>query len=126
MAKADAILIMVSVLHNETARMVRLAHEFGLEALVEVHSPDELPIALNSGADVIGVNQRDLRDFSMHPEIYGDLIKLIPDNIVKIAESGINSYEDAINMYRLGYNAVLVGTALSKLNDLREFFRQGQ
>ena len=125
-AGADAILIMVSVLHNNTARMVRLAHEFGLEALVEVHSPDELPIALHSGADVIGVNQRDLRDFSMHPEIYGDLIKLIPHNIVKIAESGVNSYEDALNMYRLGYNAVLVGTALSKLNDPREFFGNWQ
>ena len=127
-ARANAILIMVSVLHNDTARMVRLAHDFGLEALVEVHSLDELSIALKSGGDIIGVNQRDLRDFSMHPEVYAQLINHIPQNMVKIAESGIENYQDALSMYRLGYNAVLVGTALSKLNDPTEFFRlvQGQ
>jgi indole-3-glycerol phosphate synthase len=71
---------------------------------------------------VIGVNQRDLRDFSMHPEIFSQLIKQIPEDVVKIAESGIESRADAINAYCLGYNAVLVGTALSKLDDPKDFF----
>lgn len=122
LAGADAILIMVSVLHNDTKRMVQIAHEFGLETLVEVHSPEELPIALDSGGDVIGINQRDLRDFSMHPEIFQQLITKLPQDIVKVAESGIETKSDAEIAFKLGYNAVLVGTALSKLSDPREFF----
>lgn len=121
-AGADAILIMVSVLHNDTARMVKLAHDFGLETLVEVHHPDELPIALASGGDVIGINQRDLRDFSMHPEIFTHLINKLPANVVSVAESGIENKQDAAAAYKLGYTAVLVGTALSKLQDPTEFF----
>ena len=121
-AGADAILIMVSVLHNDTARMVRIAHDFGLETLVEVHHQDELAIALASGGDVIGINQRDLRDFSMHPEIFTNLIEKLPANVAKVAESGIETRDDALKAYQLGYNAVLVGTALSKLANPRDFF----
>lgn len=121
-AGADAILIMVSVLHNRTAEMVKIAHAFGLETLVEVHNESELPIALASGGDVIGINQRDLRDFSMHPEIFNQLITQIPSNMVKIAESGTKTSADANNAYKLGYDAVLVGEALSRLDDPRKFF----
>ncbi len=123
-AGADAILIMVSVLHQDTLRMVKLAHEFGLEALVEVHNFDELEIALNSNADIIGVNQRDLRDFSMHPELFTQLITKIPNAVVRIAESGIESAFDAKSAFKLGFNAVLVGTTLSKLDRVDSFFNE--
>lgn len=119
---ADAILVMVSVLQSDTKRMVDYAHMFGLEALVEVHTPEELPIALASGGDVIGINQRDLRDFSMHPEIFSELINQVPDSVVLVAESGIENADDAIKSFNMGFDAVLVGTALSKLDNINEFF----
>jgi anthranilate phosphoribosyltransferase len=120
---ADAILIMVSVLHNKTAEMVKTAHSFGLETLVEVHHESELAIALASGGDVIGINQRDLRDFSMHPELFEQLVSKIPLEQVVVAESGTKSYADAKRAYSLGYDAVLVGEALSRLDNPTDFFK---
>lgn len=122
-AGANAILIMISVLGNEANRLIKIAHEFGLETLVEVHTLEELEIALKTDADIIGVNQRDLRDFSMHPDVYSELIKHIPSSVVTVAESGIENKADADKVYSLGYKAVLVGTALSKLDNPEKFFR---
>jgi anthranilate phosphoribosyltransferase len=119
---ADAILLMVSVLGYKTAKMVDIAHQFGLEVLVEVHDLKELEIALKANADIIGVNQRDLTDFSMHPQLFAEAAQLIPANVVKIAESGIKSAADADLVFKLGYNGVLVGEALSRLADPTEFF----
>lgn len=122
-AGANAILIMISVLGNDANRLIKIAHEFGLETLVEVHTIEELEIALKTDADIIGVNQRDLRDFSMHPEVYAELIRHIPNGFVTVAESGVESRADAEKAYSLGYKAVLVGTALSKLDNPEDFFR---
>ena len=122
-AGANAILIMISVLGTDANRLIKIAHEFGLETLVEVHTLEELEIALKTEADIIGVNQRDLRDFSMHPEVYAKLIKHIPDGLVTVAESGIENKAVANKVYSLGYKAVLVGTALSKLDNPADFFR---
>jgi indole-3-glycerol phosphate synthase len=113
-AGADAVLLIVSALKEETARFVQAAHLFGMEALVEVHHESELPIALAASPDVIGVNQRDLSDFSMHPEIFRGMCDLIPLGIVKIAESGIQSMEEANTLFAMGYDGVLVGEALSR------------
>lgn len=121
-AGADAILLMVSALHDKTADLVKVAHAFGLETLVEVHHPSELAIALASGGDVIGINQRDLTDFSMHPDMFERLVREIPSSYVKVAESGIESAIDAKQAFALGFNAVLVGTALSKLDNVNDFF----
>lgn len=121
-AGADVILLIVNILKEKTIEMVKFAHSFGLEVLVEVHSEDELEIALSSNADIIGVNQRDLNDFSMHPEKFMDLIKLIPSGVVKIAESGLKTREQALAVLALGYNGVLVGEALSRLEKPQEFF----
>ncbi len=121
-AGANAILLMVSVLKDKTADMVKLAHVFGLETLVEIHDVSELAIALNSGSDVIGVNQRDLTDFTMHPEIFSNTINKLPKTIIKVAESGIKSFSDAQKLYAMGYDAVLVGEALSRLDNPKDFF----
>lgn len=121
---ADAILLMVSVLGEKTKYFVDLAHAFGLETLVEVHATHELQIAIDSGSDVIGVNQRDLRDFSMHPEIFTQLLDKLPVDTVRIAESGIKTSTDAKNVFALGYDAVLVGEALSRLSNPADFFNQ--
>ena len=113
-AGADAILLIVSVLGEKTAELVQTAHLFGLETLVEVHTEKELEIALRVNADVIGVNQRDLSDFSMHPELFHKLIHKIPANQIKVAESGIKSQRLARELFALGYDGVLVGEALSR------------
>ncbi len=113
-AGADAVLLIVAALKERTQLFVQAAHLFGMEALVEIHHPNELSIALTANADVIGVNQRDLTDFSMHPEIFQQLIAQIPETVVKIAESGIRSKEDANALFAMGYDGVLVGEALSR------------
>lgn len=102
--------------------MAKLAHAFGLEVLVEVHNPNELEIALQANADVIGVNQRDLNDFTMHPDQFAELIRLIPTGVVKVAESGLKTREQALAAIELGYDGVLVGEALSRLANPAEFF----
>ena len=119
---ADVILLIVHVLKEKTIEMAKLAHAFGLEVLVEVHNPNELEIALQADADVIGVNQRDLNDFTMHPDQFAELIKLIPANKVKVAESGLKTREQALDAIELGYDGVLVGEALSRLVNPAEFF----
>lgn len=119
---ADVILLIVHVLKEKTFEMAKIAHAFGLEVLVEVHNPIELEIALAADADVIGVNQRDLNDFSMHPEQFAELIKLIPADRVKVAESGLKTRDDALRAIALGYDGVLVGEALSRLDNPATFF----
>lgn len=119
---ADVILLIVHVLQENTIEMAKIAHSFGLEVLVEVHNPNELDIALKADADVIGVNQRDLNDFSMHPNQFAELIKLIPAGVVKVAESGLKTREQALAALALGYDGVLVGEALSRLENPAEFF----
>ena len=120
---ADAILLIVAVIGHKTREFVDIAHSFGLEALVEIHSIDELPIALSAGGDVLGINQRNLRDFTMHPEIFRSIIDKIPSHIVRIAESGIKSSADAKDAFNLDYNGVLVGEALSRLDNPSDFFK---
>ncbi len=85
-----------------------------MEALVEVHTAEDLEIALDAGAEIIGVNQRDLRDFSMHPEIFAEMIGRIPKRCVKVAESGLF---DSLKVKQMGYDAILVGEALSRATD---------
>lgn len=124
MAGADVVLLMVSALGKRTKTMVELAHVLGLEALVEAHSAAELSIALVSGGDVLGINQRDLRDFTMHPELFSILVKQCPSGIVTIAESGIKTAADAQALFAMGYHGVLVGETLSKLPDPTQFFKE--
>lgn len=110
---ADAVLLIVSYLQEKTAEMLAEARRLGFDVIVEVHSASELEIALTAGADIIGVNQRDLRDFSMHPEVY-ELIHQIPKGIVKVAESGVAQVSDAKRLFEMGYDAILVGEALTR------------
>lgn len=123
-AGADAVLLIVAALKQETKRMVQAAHLFGLEALVEVHNEHELQIALEAGAEIIGVNQRDLSDFTMHPSRFQELIDKIPHDKVKVAESGIRSFKQACDLFAMGYDAVLIGEALSRLKNPKLFFEE--
>ena len=109
---ADTVLLIVAYLGERTKEMLTLAHRLGLEAIVEIHNARELQIAIEAGAEIIGVNQRNLLDFTMHPEVY-ELVNQIPEHIVKIAESGVQSGADAERLFKMGYDAILVGEALT-------------
>lgn len=110
--EADAVLLIVAHLGDRTKEMLIAAHQLGLEAIVEVHNKAELQIALEAGAEIIGVNQRNLKDLTLHPEVY-ELVHQIPKEIVKVAESGVHHRKEAEQLFQMGYDAILVGTALT-------------
>lgn len=118
-AGADAILLIASMLNDtEIARLRSLAEdEFGLDALIEVHSFAELERAERAGAGLIGVNNRDLHSFDVSLDVSRDLIKHAPSNAIMVAESGLRTHEDLIELQRLGYSGFLIGESLMRSSD---------
>jgi indole-3-glycerol phosphate synthase len=115
---ADAILLIAAVLPVERLRELReYAGKFGMAALVEVHDERELEAATASGAEIIGVNNRDLRTFEVSLETSLRLVRMIPDGVVKVSESGIRSAEDVSTLRAAGFDAFLVGEHLVKAAD---------
>jgi indole-3-glycerol phosphate synthase len=109
--RADAVLLIAALFDVETlARYVSLAAEVGITALVEVHDEAEVEMALGSGATVIGVNNRDLRDFTVDLGTFERLAPRLGDRVL-VAESGIKSVGDAKRLRDAGADAVLVGEA---------------
>lgn len=107
---ASAILLIVSILSDEELLKFRVIAEIlGLDCVIEVHNRDELERAVNSGAKIIGINNRDLKSFEVTLKTTEALIKYIPDNVVKVSESGIRTVEDLEYVKSLGVNAVLIG-----------------
>ena len=110
---ADCVLLIVSALErSELIELHELAIDLGMDALVETHDEIEIEIALGIGAKLIGVNQRDLKTFRVDQTRAIRVAKEIPQGIVKVAESGIKSPEDAKALAAAGYDAVLIGEAL--------------
>jgi indole-3-glycerol phosphate synthase len=109
-AGADAVLLIVSalrpvelkVLHDHAARM-------GLDVLVEVHDATELAIALDAGARIVGVNNRNLRTLAVDLHASDTLIAQVPDEVVAVSESGLRTAEDLLRLRTLGYRAFLIG-----------------
>ena len=123
-AGASAALLIVRYLDDEKlSELLAEARGLGLDALVETHSEEEIKRAVAVGADIIGVNCRDLSNFTVDVSISERLLKAIPDGIVKVAESGIKTSADIARLRAAGANAFLIGTALMKsqdpLNELR-------
>ncbi len=111
----DAILLIVKMLTRKTiSELLALAKKVGLDVLVEVHNKDELEIALETEAEIIGVNNRNLNDFSVDLQTSVELGKLIPNDTIKVAESGIIGYSDIEKLKKSGYNNFLIGEALMK------------
>jgi indole-3-glycerol phosphate synthase len=94
-----------------------VARELGLAALVEVHDAEELARALDAGAALVGVNQRDLRTFQVDHERACALAARIPAGVVAVAESGIRDAADARRLAEAGYDAILVGETLVRATD---------
>eukprot|EP00184_Porphyridium_aerugineum_P007913 CAMPEP_0184692676 /NCGR_PEP_ID=MMETSP0313-20130426/1056_1 /TAXON_ID=2792 /ORGANISM="Porphyridium aerugineum, Strain SAG 1380-2" /LENGTH=377 /DNA_ID=CAMNT_0027150525 /DNA_START=87 /DNA_END=1220 /DNA_ORIENTATION=+ len=122
---ASAILLIVSALKERTAELLKATHELGLDALVEVHDEEELQIALDSGAELIGVNNRNLRTFEVSLETSARLRKLMPDDKVLVAESGIRDALDAWTLRDMGFNAILVGETLVQAAEISTTDRRG-
>ena len=110
---ADAVLLIVAALSDdEVVRFRGLAGQLGMAALVEVHTDAELGRALDAGADLVGVNRRDLRTFSVDLSLAERLAARIPDGVATVAESGVRDAADAAELAACGYDAVLVGETL--------------
>ncbi|HEX2896490.1 MAG TPA: indole-3-glycerol phosphate synthase TrpC [candidate division Zixibacteria bacterium] len=116
--KADAVLLIVKLLNPDRLKsMIKQASELNMSALVEVHNEDETMIAVDSGAEIIGVNNRNLDDFSVSLDVSEKLSKLIPKKIIKVAESGIFNAEHIKKLKESGYNNFLIGEALVTSSD---------
>ncbi|MGO4256246.1 indole-3-glycerol phosphate synthase TrpC [Marmoricola sp. RAF53] len=117
-AGADLVLLIVAALDDATlARLHDRARELGMTVLVEVHEEDEIARALAIGAELIGVNARNLKTLEVDPDAFGRLVRLLPDDVVKVAESGITGPADAARYAAEGADVVLVGEALVKDGD---------
>lgn len=117
-AGADLVLLIVAALDDPTLRRLHdAARALGLTVLVEVHDAEEIARAVAIGADLIGVNARNLKTLEVDPEAFGRLVGLLPDGVVKVAESGITGPEDAARYAEQGADVVLVGEALVKDGD---------
>jgi indole-3-glycerol phosphate synthase len=127
---ASGVLLIAAILDPpELARYVTLALEVGLSPLVEVHDAREADIALGSGARLIGVNQRDLHTFQVNPEHAAAIIAELPDDITRVAESGLRTAADVERAALAGFDAVLVGevfvTCASPIETVRAFASVG-
>jgi indole-3-glycerol phosphate synthase len=112
---ADAILLIAALLDEKEMRSLReLAARYRMAALVEVHEAVELDAALASGAEIVGVNNRNLHTFDVNIETSLQLAERIPAGVVKVSESGIHSRADVARLAAAGFQAFLVGEHLMK------------
>ena len=115
---ASAVLLICSILSEEQIKSyIRICDELGLSALVEAHDANEVQAALHAGARVIGVNNRNLKDFSVDTDNSRRLRELIPRNVLFVSESGVNSAEDVAKLREIGADAVLIGETLMRASD---------
>lgn len=117
-AGADAVLLLASLLDAEQIRrFTAVLRRYGCDALVEVHDQEELDRALDSGAKMIGVNNRDLRTFRVDLATSERLAKRMPADAIRVTESGIHTHEDVSRLRAAGFHAFLVGESLLRQND---------
>lgn len=118
---ADAILLIAAILGDNIKKYYDLAKELGLYCLTEVHNEKELDKALCAGCNIIGINNRDLKDFTVNLEVTEKLIKYIPKDNIVVSESGIKNSQDIRYLRSLGVNAVLIGeTFMRNIDDLEK------
>ena len=112
---ASAVLLICSLLSEEQIRdSIKLCDSLGLSALVEAHDADEIEMALRAGARIIGVNNRNLKDFTVDIHNSGRLRSLVPPEVLFVAESGIKTRADVAALEKMGVNAVLIGETLMR------------
>lgn len=118
---ASAVLLICSILtEEELKRYMAVCEELGLSALVEAHDADEVEMALRVGARIIGVNNRNLKDFTVNTDNSKKLREMIPPEVVFVSESGVKGPEDVAALREIGADAVLVGETLMRADDKTE------
>src|SRR5438552_3416075 len=118
-AGADAVLLIAEVLEGDALpRLLRQTHELGMQALVELYDPDNLPRVIDSGARLIGVNNRDLRTFVTRLEQTLELAERLPAGCCLVSESGIRTRQDILRLQAAGVRAVLIGETFMRAPDI--------
>jgi indole-3-glycerol phosphate synthase len=124
-AGADAVLLVVGAMsQDELAALYREAHALDLDAIVEIHDEEELDAALEVDADVLGINNRNLEDFSVDIQRTFDLLHDVPAGKVVVSESGIQTRDQIDELEQVGVDAVLIGETLMRAPDPEEAVRQ--
>lgn len=122
---ASAVLLICSILSKEQlAEYLEIAHSLGLSALVEAHDEEEVKTAVSVGAGIIGVNNRDLKTFTVDISNSARLRKLVPPEILFVSESGIKTAQDIAALRQNGTNAVLIGETLMRSPDKKAALAQ--
>lgn len=115
---ASAVLLICAILEQDRlAEYIGIAHRLGLSALVEAHTKEEVTQALNAGARIIGVNNRNLKTFQVDMNTSLELRSMVPDELIYISESGIRTAEDIGKLYQKGVDGVLIGETLMRSPD---------
>ena len=118
---ADAILLIAAMLEDEDLqKLFALAAELGLDVLVEIHNLEELVRAIQIGAKIIGINNRNLHTFEVSLDTSRNLIENAPDEAIKICESGLSQKQELIEMKNLGFNGFLIGESLMKSQKVQQ------
>jgi len=129
-AGADIVLLIVAGLKSsEIARLMEFTNQLGMTPFIETHSEDELKLAVDLGAALVGVNARDLSTFETDRNLFGDLVGLIPIGVIKVAESAVRNADDIRHYRDAGADVVLVGEALVTGDPalmLRSFLESGE
>ncbi len=122
---ADAVLLICAILSEEQIReSIRIADSLGLSALVEAHDEQEIGKALSCGARILGVNNRNLKDFTVHVENSLELRRYVPGDILFVAESGIRTAEDIEKLRQGNVQAVLIGETLMRCRDKKAMLEE--
>ena len=117
-AGADTFLLIVAILEDSALReLLALGRGLGMEAIVEIHSREELTRALDAGARILGVNNRDLRTFDVRLETSFALVEAVPDDCIAVCESGLRFHDDLVRLRAAGFDAFLIGEALMTASD---------
>ena len=118
---AQAVLLICSILSTEQIKAyIRICDTLGISALVETHNEAEVQMALEAGARIIGVNNRNLKDFTVDTDNSKKLRRMIPENVIFVSESGVKSPEDIQKLRDMGADAVLIGETLMRAADKKE------
>ncbi|RUM56249.1 MAG: indole-3-glycerol-phosphate synthase TrpC, partial [Nautilia sp.] len=120
-AGADFILLIAKALPQAKLKeLYEFAKSIGLEVLFEIHDKEDLEKALFIGAEIIGFNHRDLKTFKMNMELSKELMPLLPENVIKVAESGINDFEMVKKLHNYGVDAFLVGEYFMRQENIKK------
>lgn len=122
---ASAVLLICSLLNtDELKEYIAIADSLGLSQIVEAHDEAEIESAMNAGARIIGVNNRNLKDFTVDINNSGRLRAMVPDSILFVAESGIKTRDDVATLESIGVNAVLIGETLMRSSDKKAMINE--